>query len=176
MPSESVGFGRVAAHPIWPAACCYIFLKVLRNYHDTASVSSFRGSTYAPFCYFRSRPDRHCGNRFPSRASWNCSQFRERLLRLPPLAGGIDAEIHGEQVYGYRCARCLHPASCSHRNDCPVNNYPDRLSRWIPCLKCETLRLRSGQDIGHPRLRLGHPHPPDEDSLSLPIRVQINPV
>ena len=129
MPGESVGFGQVAAHSIWPAACSYLLLKVLRNCHDTASVSFSRGSTNAPFCYFRSRPDRHRGYRFPSRASRNCSRVRERLLRLPPVAGRIDAEIHDQQVDGYDCARCLHPASCRQGDACPVKNYSDCL-RW----------------------------------------------
>src|SRR6202000_138815 len=122
MPGESVGFGQVAAHSIWPAACSYLLLKVLRNCHDTVSVSFSRGSTNAPFCYFRSRPDRHRDYRFPSRASRNCSRVRERLLRLPPIAGGIDAEIHGEHEQIDGCARCLHPTSCRQGSDCSVNN------------------------------------------------------
>ena len=68
---------------------------------------------------------RSSGWRFPPRASRLCQRL---LLGLAPIAGGIDAEIHGEHVDGCDGARCFRPATCGQGNDRPVKNYPDRLS------------------------------------------------
>ena len=79
----------------------YIYSEILRNSHDTASVSSIRGSSHASLRTILGRPAHPGSHRFPTVER---GRAEEVGVRLPPVPGRINPEIYGECVRDYEDA------------------------------------------------------------------------